>query len=98
MELATAAYKQLWIKDSAIMLIFSAIETKASWKYGQWSSRYIHIEVGHSAQNVFLQVQSLGFDAAVVGALDDARIKEILNLSTEEQVLYLMPVGRSQKE
>ena len=94
MELATAAYKQRWIQDSAALLIFSAIEKKTTWKYGQRGIRYIHIEVGHSAQNVFLQAQSLGLDAAVVGALDDARIKKILNLSNEEQVLYLMPVGR----
>ena len=98
MELATAAYKQLWIKDSAALLIFSAIAKKTTWKYGQRGIRYIHIEVGHSAQNVFLQAQSLGLDAAVVGALDDDRIKAILDLSTEEEVLYLMPVGRSRTQ
>ena len=79
-------------------VIFSAIEKKTSWKYGQRGIRYIHIEVGHSAQNVFLQAQSLGLGAAVVGAFDDSRIEKILNLPAGEQVLYLMPVGRSQTE
>jgi SagB-type dehydrogenase family enzyme len=97
-ELANAAYRQHWIKDSAAILIFSAIAKKTTWKYGQRGIRYIHIEVGHSAQNVFLQAQSLGIDAAVVGALDDERIKEILKLSIAEEVLYLMPVGRSRTE
>ena len=97
-ELANAAYRQHWIKDSAAILIFSAIAKKTTWKYGQRGIRYIHIEVGHSAQNVFLQAQSLGIEAAVVGAMDGERIKAILKLSTEEEVLYLMPVGRSSTE
>jgi SagB-type dehydrogenase family enzyme len=97
-ELATAAYRQHWLKDSAALLIFSAIAKKTTWKYGQRGIRYIHIEVGHSAQNVFLQAQSLGIEAAVVGAMDGERIKAILKLSTEEEVLYLMPVGRSSTE
>jgi SagB-type dehydrogenase family enzyme len=97
-ELSSAALQQLWMKDSAALLIFSAIEKKTTRKYGQRGIRYIHIEVGHSAQNVFLQAQSLGLGAAVVGAFNDSRIEKILNLSAGEQVLYLMPVGRSQTE
>jgi SagB-type dehydrogenase family enzyme len=94
MELARAALQQYWIQESAAVLIFSAIEKRTTRKYGQRGIRYIHIEVGHSAQNVFLQAQSLGLGAAVVGAFDDSRIETILKLPAEEQVLYLMPLGR----
>jgi SagB-type dehydrogenase family enzyme len=97
-ELSSAALKQHWMKDSAALLIFSAIEKKTTWKYRKRGIRYIHIEVGHSAQNVFLQAQSLGLGAAVVGAFDDSRVEKILDLPAGEQVLYLMPVGRSQAE
>jgi SagB-type dehydrogenase family enzyme len=94
MDLARAALQQYWIRESAAVLIFSAIEKRTTRKYGQRGIRYIHIEVGHSAQNVFLQAQSLGLGVAVVGAFDDSRIGTILNLPAEEQVLYLMPLGR----
>ena len=94
MDLARAALQQYWIQESAAVLIFSAIEKRTTRKYGQRGIRYIHIEVGHSAQNVFLQAQSLGLGAAVVGAFDDSRIGTILNMPAEEQVLYLMPLGR----
>lgn len=97
-ELVEAALQQDWMEESAALLVFSAIEKKTSWKYGQRGIRYIHIEVGHSAQNVFLQAQSLGLSAAVVGAFDDSRVKTVLNLSAAEQVLYMMPVGRPQME
>ena len=97
-ELAEAALQQDWMEESAALLVFSAIEKKTSWKYGQRGIRYIHIEVGHSAQNVFLQAQSLGLSAAVVGAFNDSQVKTVLNLPAAEQVLYVMPVGRSEME
>ncbi|HBH35925.1 MAG TPA: nitroreductase [Gammaproteobacteria bacterium] len=93
-DVARAALQQYWIQESAAVLIFSAIEKRTTRKYGQRGIRYIHIEVGHSAQNLFLQAQSLGLAAAVVGAFDDSRIETIMNLPTEEQLLYLMPLGR----
>ncbi|NNF96087.1 MAG: hypothetical protein HKM94_04070 [Halobacteria archaeon] len=55
----------------------------------------MHIEVGHSAQNVFLQVQSLGLAAAVVGAFDDNRVAELLMLPRQEQALYLNAAGEA---
>jgi len=57
--------------------------------------RYIHIEVGHAAQNVFLQAGALGLGAAVVGAFDDDAVHAILGAPSEEAPLYLMPVGQS---
>jgi len=93
-DVARAALQQYWIQESAAVLIFSAIEKRTTRKYGQRGIRYIHIEVGHSAQNLFLQAQSLGLAAAVVGAFDDSRIETIMNLPAEEQLLYLMPLGR----
>ena len=95
-DLVEAALQQDWMEHSAALLVFSAIEKKTTWKYGQRGIRYIHIEVGHCAQNVFLQAQSLGLSAAVVGAFDDSQVKTVLNLPAAEQVLYVMPVGRSE--
>ncbi|MEN8180732.1 MAG: SagB/ThcOx family dehydrogenase [Pseudomonadota bacterium] len=94
MDLARAALQQYWIAESPALLVFAAIEKRTTRKYGTRGIRYIHIEVGHSSQNVFLQAQSLGLGAAVVGAFDDSRVKAILNMPAEEQVLYLMPFGR----
>jgi nitroreductase len=54
----------------------------------------MHIEVGHAAQNVFLQVTALRLGAVVVGAFDDDRLRELLKLPEGETPLYLMPLGR----
>ncbi len=93
-KLAAAALGQGWVKRNAVLLVFSAIEKRTTRKYGRRGIRYIYIEVGHAAQNVFLQAVALGLDAVVVGAFDDERVERIINMDTGERALYLMPVGR----
>jgi nitroreductase len=52
------------------------------------------MEVGHAAQNAFLQATALGLGAVVVGAFDDPAMKRLLGLPAEEEPLYLVPFGR----
>jgi SagB-type dehydrogenase family enzyme len=96
-QLANAALDQSWMQNAAAVLVFAAVETRTTWKYGRRGIRYIHIEVGHAAQNVFLQAVALGLGAAVVGAFDDSSVARVMSLEKEEQALYLMPVGRKQE-
>lgn len=93
-ELARAALGQLWMQTAPAVIAFGAVEERTTRKYGSRGIPYVYIEVGHSAQNVFLQAQALGLGAAVVGAFDDARIASILQMPKEERPLYLMPVGK----
>lgn len=95
-ELATAALDQSWVRENAALLVFSAVEKRTTVKYGLRGIGYVYMEVGHAAQNVFLQVQSLGLGATVVGAFDDEQTRKILNLPEDHHILYLMPIGRPQ--
>jgi SagB-type dehydrogenase family enzyme len=79
------------------VLVFAAVDMRTTRKYGRRGIRYIHIEVGHAAQNVFLQAVALGLGAAVVGAFDDSSVARVTGLGEEERALYLMPVGRKQE-
>lgn len=56
--------------------------------------RYVHMEAGHAAQNVYLQAVSLDLGAVAIGALDDAGVKRVTHPSEHEQPLYLLPIGR----
>ena len=93
-ELASAAHGQDCVADAAAVLVFAAAERRTTRKYGSRGVRYVHIETGHAAQNVFLQATALGLGAVVVGAFDDDRLRETLKLPEGEAPLYLMPLGR----
>lgn len=54
----------------------------------------MHIEVGHAAQNVYLQAVSLNLGNVIVEAFQDDAVKMITNMPDEEHPLYVMPVGR----
>lgn len=93
-ELAAAALGQSWIQQAAAIIVFTAVEARITWKYRERGIRYLYMETGHAAQNVLLQAVACGLSAAVVGAFDDRRVEQTLQLPKQERVLYLTPVGR----
>jgi nitroreductase len=52
------------------------------------------MEVGHAAQNVYLQAASLNLGAVVIGAFEDDKVKKVMKMENKEQPLYIMPVGK----
>lgn len=93
-ELAAAALNQPPVKDGAIDIVFSAIPERTTRKYQERGIRYVFMEVGHAAQNVYLQAVALNLGTVVIGAFTDSEVKEILNMPDNEHPLYIMPVGR----
>ena len=92
--LFNAALRQAPVRDAAAVLAFSGVYGRPSGTYGERGTRYVHMEAGHAAQNVYLQAVSLGLGTVTVGAFADEVVKGILNMAADEQPLYLMPVGK----
>lgn len=92
--LGQAAYMQTWLSEAPAVFVFSADYKRTSKKYGKRAKRYVHMEVGHAAQNLFLQAEDLGLGSVVVGAFYDDEVAELLQLSSEFVPLALMPVGK----
>lgn len=87
------AFSQSWMVDAQAILLFTAMPERTERRYGDRAARYVHMEAGHAAQNVYLQCESLGLGTVVVGAFDDKGLKILLNLVDDEVPLYLQPVG-----
>lgn len=92
-ELARSALGQRWMADAAAVVVITAVYERTSKKYGSRTERYVHMEVGHAAQNIYLQAESLGLGTVMVGAFRDQEIQEVLRLPANEAPLALMPVG-----
>ena len=92
--LGHAAYGQEWLADAPLVCVLAAVYERTAWKYGERAPRYVHMEVGHAGQNLFLQAEALGLGTVVVGAFDDDRVAAVLELPTGVRPLSLMPVGK----
>ncbi len=93
-ELSRAALRQPAIKDAPAVIVISAVYERTTIKYGERGIRYVHMEAGHAAENVYLQAASLDLGTFVIGAFDDDAVKKAANLTIREQPLYIMPVGK----
>lgn len=93
-ELTLAAFGQFWIRRGAAVIVLSAIYERTTKKYGEKGNRYVHMEAGHAAQNIYLQAQSLNLGTVVMGAFWDDAVKKIMNMPDEEHPLCIMPVGK----
>lgn len=92
--LAAAAWGQDWMKAAAAVVVVAGVYGRTTKKYGQRGIRYAHMEVGHVAQNVYLQAVALGLGTTIVGAFKDGEVKRLLGLRDNEEPLGLLPVGR----
>ncbi|MEA3459135.1 MAG: SagB/ThcOx family dehydrogenase [Chloroflexota bacterium] len=93
-ELARAALEQDWVKEGAVDIVLTAVYERTTVRYGQRGTRYVHMEAGHAAQNVYLQAVALNLGTVVVGAFYDDQVKKVLRLPKEEHPLYIIPVGK----
>lgn len=54
---------------------------------------YVHMDVGHAAQNLLLQADALGLAGVPVAAFDPRALAEVLGSPPEEEPVYLVPIG-----
>ena len=93
-ELADAALGQACVRDAAIDIVFTAVYERTTGKYRERGIRYVQMEAGHAAQNIYLQAVALDLGTVVIGAFVDGEVKEIMKMQEQETPLYIMPVGR----
>ncbi len=93
--MAKAALSQMWIARAPVSLVITAEYNRVGVKYKERGVRYAMIEAGHIGQNLFLQAETLGLKAGIVGAFHDTKLNKILNLPRAHEPLLIMPVGYS---
>ena len=93
--LARASLGQGSVAEGAIDIVIAAVYERTKIKYGDRGERYVHIEVGHAAQNICLEATALGLGLVTIGAFNDSAVAEIIGMSPDEAPLYVIPVGRA---
>ena len=91
---AEAANNQGMIADAPASILYAADFGVSEPRYGvERAQKYVYIEVGHSAQNVYLQSVALGLGTVAVGTVDESRTRRALAFPENESLVYLMPLG-----
>lgn len=93
-QVTRAGLYQSFLGQAGVCFLFSAIFQRTRWKYRERAYRYVLLEAGHIAQNLYLAATSMGLGACAVGAFYDSQFNDLLGLDPkEEAVLYLISVG-----
>lgn len=90
-QITTAGLHQGFINQAPAVFIICARYERTTNRYGERGIRYVHIEVGHAAQNLHLMAVALGLGSVPVGAFHDKGLKRILK--TDLDPIYIIPVG-----
>ncbi|MCL5005104.1 MAG: SagB/ThcOx family dehydrogenase [Acidobacteria bacterium] len=92
--LRRAALDQEAITQAPAVFVLAAVYERTSRKYGTARApRYVHMEVGHAAENLLLEAVALGLGGVTIGAFEDEAVKIVLTLDGNCKPLYLIPVG-----
>jgi SagB-type dehydrogenase family enzyme len=94
-SVSEAAFDQVMFKTAAAAIVYSAVYERSMVKYGQRGrDRYVCMDLGHSAENVYLQAYALKIGTVAVGAFTDLWLKKACGMTRPEEPLYIMPLGK----
>jgi SagB-type dehydrogenase family enzyme len=93
-DLAQAAIGQDMVAHAHATFIWTAVVERSKWKYRQRAYRYIYLDAGHIAQNLYLAGTALGLGICGIGALFDDAVNSLIGVDgIKETVVYMATVG-----
>ena len=93
-QLREASLGQEPIEKGALDFVITAVYDRTTTKYGErGKERYVPMEAGHVAENIYLQAESLSLGTVSIGAFNDSGVRELMGAPSECVPLYIMPVG-----
>ncbi len=93
--LCEASLDQKCIENAPVNFIIVGVFNRTEAKYGERGrERYVFMEAGHVAENIYLQAESLALSTVSIGAFYDDNIREVISLPKEYTPIYIMPIGR----
>jgi SagB-type dehydrogenase family enzyme len=97
-QLREASLGQEWVESGALDFVITAVYDRTMARYGERGrDRYVPMEAGHVAENIYLQAESLGLGTVTIGAFTDDQVREVISAPSQYTPLYVMPVGHVER-
>jgi SagB-type dehydrogenase family enzyme len=90
-QLTDAALGQTMINDASVTIGLFGVYERTTKKYGERGKQYVHFEIGHIGENVYLVAEALGLATCAIGAFYDDKVQDVFGIKSVP--LYLLPVG-----
>lgn len=96
-QLAEAAFGQGFVAEVPVFLVFMALPEISAKKYGQRGRElYAVQDATIAASFAWLQAVDSGLSSCWVGAFDEEKVGEILELNESERPIAILPIGYAQ--
>jgi len=93
LELAKASLKQMFIAEAPVVVVVCANYPRSMRVYGERGRLYAEQDATAAVENLLLAVTALGLGAVWVGAFDEAKVSELLELPEYVRPLAIVPIG-----
>lgn len=92
-ELAKAALNQNFIAQAPLVIVGCCDLRKISWYGERGKNLYTICDVACAIENLMLQAVEEGLGSCWVGAFEEEKVSQILNLPENERPIAIIPVG-----
>ena len=95
-EAIFTALNQNSFKDVPAIVVITGNMGKMAQAFGGIAQdKDVYLEVGHAAQNMYLQAESLKIGMVTNSSFKDNTIRNIITIPEEETLIYMIPFGHS---
>lgn len=95
-ELAKAAFGQSFLVEAPVNIVVCAEPERSSERYGERGARlYCLQDTAAAVQNLLLMAEGLGLATCWVGAFDEQRVCQVLDIPKGLRPVAIIPVGYS---
>lgn len=92
------AIGQAVAKEPPAIIIFTGdMEKMAKAFDNQRMDNNVYLEVGHAAENLYLQAESLGLGTVSVAGFNADKVREVTGIPASLTIIYAMPIGVPKK-
>ena len=94
LELVRAALGQSFIAQAPVVVVVCANERRSAERYGdRGSSLFCIQDTAAAIQNMLLTAHSFGLGTCWIGAFQEDRARQILNIPEEARPIAMVPIG-----